>query len=595
MSLDWLRRAQANKRRVSLAGGETGGGTFQQFEYDGGQFELGENGVVYFCQPESEEDREPLWICSPLHIKAMTRDGQGHEWGRLLEWQDADGVLHQWAMPMELLQSDGADVRRELVRQGLTIAPGRGVHELLATYLQMWPIDARVRCVDRLGWHGAVYVIPTESVGEGDEQVVFQNSHAIEPAFGTSGTAEEWREHVAALAQGNSRMVFALSTAFAGALLEPAGEDSGGFHFRGASSIGKTTALKLAASVWGYPKEYCRVWRSTVNGLEGLAALHNDGVLVLDELGQVDPQEAGEAAYLLANGRGKARATRIGTARQSQSWRLLFLSAGEESLSALMARAGGKPTAGQEIRLAEIDADAGQGMGALETLHGYETANALALALKDGASKYYGAVGADWLQVIVACRAELPRMIADGVRQFVEVWAPKDAVGQVERVARRFALVAVAGETATEYGLTGWPQGDAEVATGLCFLAWLESFGGTADNREERKLLSQVRAFFDKHGASRFEDIRGGEKQRVVNRAGFTRAGAGAHEFLVLPEIFRQEVCAGFDWRFAVKVLLARRWIVPGGDGKATQKPLLPKIGTRTRVYVFGNKMWEAE
>ena len=61
---------------------------------------------------------------------------------------------------------------------------------------------------------------------------------------------------------------------------------------------------------------------------------------------------------LLANGQGKARASRNGTARQCAAWRLLFLAAGEESLSALMARAGLRPTAGQEIRLAEIDAGA---------------------------------------------------------------------------------------------------------------------------------------------------------------------------------------------------------------------------------------------
>ena len=42
--------------------------------------------------------------------------------------------------------------------------------------------------------------------------------------------------------KGNSRMVFALSVAFAGPLIEPAGEDSGGFHLRGVSSTGKSTA-----------------------------------------------------------------------------------------------------------------------------------------------------------------------------------------------------------------------------------------------------------------------------------------------------------------------------------------------------------------
>jgi uncharacterized protein (DUF927 family) len=215
--------------------------------------------------------------------------------------------------------------------------------ELLLTYLQTWP---RVRCVNRLGWHDAVYVVPSGTIGEDGEQVVFQNVHALEPAFSTSGTVEEWRGSVAALAHGNSRMMFALSVAFAGPLLDPAGADSGGFHLRGVSSAGKTTALKLAASVWGNPAHYCRLWRTTANGLEGLAALHNDGVLILDELGQVDPREAGESAYMLANGRGKARAARNGTARQSATWRLLFLSAGEGSLAAQMAPTGRKPTAG---------------------------------------------------------------------------------------------------------------------------------------------------------------------------------------------------------------------------------------------------------
>jgi len=141
-------------------------------------------------------------------------------------------------------------------------------------------------------------------------------------------------------------MIFALSAAFAGPLLEPAGDDSGGFHLRARSSTGKSTLEKAAASAWGNPASYCRLWRSTTNGLEGLAALHNDGLLILDELSQIDPREAGEAAYLLANGRGKNRAARNGTARQAASWRLLFLSAGEESLSALMAKAGRRSTAG---------------------------------------------------------------------------------------------------------------------------------------------------------------------------------------------------------------------------------------------------------
>ena len=82
---------------------------------------------------------------------------------------------------------------------------------------------------------------------------------------------------------GNSRLVLAVSCAFAALLLHPAGAESGGLHFVGESSTGKTTALKVAASVFGAP-DYLQRWRATTNGLESLARLRSDTLLVLDEL-----------------------------------------------------------------------------------------------------------------------------------------------------------------------------------------------------------------------------------------------------------------------------------------------------------------------
>lgn len=564
------------------------------FSYGGGMFDVSHLGVFFIGADKDGNEQAPRWVCSPLSVVAKTRDAKSGEWGRLLEWRDDDQVRHQWAMPLELLQSDGTDMRRELACMGLTISPVKGQRDLLTAYVQVWPVSARARCVDRLGWHGSVYVTPSDSIGQDDEIVVFQNAHAIEPAFSVAGTLDEWRASVAALAAGNSRLVFALSVAFAGPLVDVAGEDSGGFHLRGGSSSGKTTALKVAASVWGNPNAYPRLWRATANGLEGLAALHNDGLLILDELSQIDPKEAGEAAYLLANGQGKARASRNGTARQPARWRLVVLSAGEESLTALMARAGRKTNAGQEIRLADIDADAGAGMGAFEVLHDQPTPAALALAVKDAAIRYHGVAGVEWLRSIVADRAKLADMIADGIRQFVAEVAPEGAAGQVLRVARRFALVAVAGELATYYGLTGWADGEATGAAKKCFAVWLDAFGGIG-NREERNILGQVRAFFETHGASRFEDMNATSDQRVIHRAGFYRTGnGGEREYLVLPEAFKNELCQGFDVRTAAAALVAAGWIAPGKDGKTSQKLRIAGVGT-PRCYVFTSRMWEGE
>ena len=50
---------------------------------------------------------------------------------------------------------------------------------------------------------------------------------------------------------------------------------------------------------------------------------------------------------------------------------------------------------------------------------------------------------------------------------------PEAALGQVQRVRRRFALVAVAGELASETGITGWPKGEAIDAARAVFNAWL--------------------------------------------------------------------------------------------------------------------------
>lgn len=557
--------------------------------YGNGRFELTEKGVYHFGK-DKDGNEQPQWICSPLQIIAKTRDEKSGEWGRLLKWLDDDGKPHQWAMPLEQLEGDGAEVRRELARLGLQISPNMAARNLLAAYIKVWPVESRACCVDKLGWHGGVYVTPTEAIGNTGEIVVFQNGHALDPAFSILGDQNEWRESVAALAAGNSRLVFALCVAFAGALAEIAGEDSGGFHLRGASSSGKSTALNLAASVWGKPANFMRLWRSTTNGLEGLASLHNDCALILDEISQIDPSSAGDAAYMLANGQGKARASRNGLAKPAARWRLLFLSAGEESLTAIMERAGKKSSAGQEIRLADIEADAGAGMGIFEELHGYTNASTLAPAIKERTAKFHGKAGMKWLCYLAINRQELLNALPKQVEDLASQLAPKDAAGQVHRVARRFALVALAGELATRYTITGWPEGEAIKAVQKCFAAWLDGFGGNG-NREERAILDHVLGFIETHGASRFEDLDATSDQRIINRAGFFRTGEnGDREFLILPKTFRKEICQGFDEKTVKNVLRKAGLLMLAKDGKPTHVLRLPGLSMASRVYVIRYK-----
>ena len=145
--------------------------------------------------------------------------------------------------------------------------------------------------------------------------------------------------------------------------------EGGGFSFEGGSSSGKTTALQVAASVWGGPV-HVKSWRLTDNALESVATLHNDGLLILDEVGQVNARVLSEAAYMLANGSGKSRSGRDGSLRRSHVWRLIFLSSGELGLADKLAESGMKSKAGQEVRFVGLPVDKTM----LTALHGLPSA-----------------------------------------------------------------------------------------------------------------------------------------------------------------------------------------------------------------------------
>ncbi len=565
----------------------------------GGFFRLTPAGVSHIGFDKEGKLTEPFWLSSPVYIKALTRDPGGREWGRLLAWPDRDGKLHEWAMPMELLQGDGSEVRAYLAAGGAEISTAGRARNLFNSYLQLWPVQARARCTQRPGWHNGVYVMPDQVIGDDSEKVVFQNISPVEPAFSVSGSVEAWRDNVACLAEGNSRVVFAISAAFAAPLAALVNIEGGGFHFRGGSSTGKTTALIVAGSVWG-GSSFRRAWRTTGNGLEGIAAIHNDNLLVLDELSEIDPREAGAAAYMLANGQGKTRANKNGEARKANRWRVIFLSAGEETLSALMAKAEKRSNAGQELRMADIEAEAGSGMGMFENIHDMASPGTFAVEIKSSAEKYHGAAGVEFLRQVVKYRAVIAEKLVDGIGQFVKELNIPPQSAQAGRVARRFALVAAAGEAATALGLTGWPEGEADRAAKKCFSSWLANYGGHV-NREETTVLQQVKAFFEAHESSRFEYLGGTDGQRVINRVGFWRYRGENKEYLVLPEVFKGEICKGLDHRSALKILERRGWFEPGREKPAQLVHLAGgaekdgKIITKWKVYVFNSKIWESE
>jgi putative DNA primase/helicase len=172
--------------------------------------------------------------------------------------------------------------------------------------------------------------------------------------------------------------------------------------------------------------------------LEAIAELHNDLTLFLDELAQMDPREAAEVAYLLGNGSGKARMSRNVGARKKLSWALVFVSAGEVTLADHAQTAGKRTKGGAEVRLLNIEADAGAGLGLFENLHGASSLDLFARRLKEAAARYYGAPLRAHLEFITGKRAEVESTLRNFQMDFLKNRVPAGAAGEVCRAAQRF-------------------------------------------------------------------------------------------------------------------------------------------------------------
>lgn len=547
---------------------------------------------VYF----TEDSGERLLVCSPLEVVAVTRTETGENYGRLLKWKDLEDRVHTWAMPMPLVHSEGSDLVKYLVSRGLMIGASRNHHDKLKNYINLSQPDERISCTDRIGWHDEVFVFPDETIGANENKVVYQPEYTPAHKFGVKGTLSDWRENLSKFCVGNSRLAFGVSIAFAASLLPIVEMQSGGFHNRGGTSSGKTTVSFVSGSVYGGSTDelgYCQSWKATANGLESVAEMHNHSLLCLDELAQIDGRQAGDIAYMLANGEGKKRMAKTVTARRSLSWQLLFLSTGEISLADKMSEAGQTIKGGQEVRILDIPADTGK-HGVFESLHEFPDGQTFADHLRSAARKFYGTPIRAFIGGITGIEVD---QIRTGWQEFKErfvskVLPKKKQPSEVYRAAARFALVAFAGETATKLQITGWNHGEASRAAEIVFRAWFDNRSGRGGSDAERA-ISQIRAFIEAHGSSRFEMLTINEESldtsKIINRAGFRKKNDEDElEYLFLPEIFRSEVCKGFDHKLVCKTLDERGYLRHDSAGFQKQ---LKYGGVQIRPYWVSSKI----
>ena len=551
---------------------------------------------LYLIKEKQDDDSElkqtRTFISHSAIILGEARGLNNDNWKRVIQFQDKDNTQHTLLIPYEHFMGEAQEALKVIANNGLM--PPRQAYKknIFINYIQDYPIEKRFRCVDRTGWYGNAFVTSSKTYGNHeDEELLFHNDS--KNPYTTSGSFEGWQE-LSKLIEPHALAVLAFSCAFSGQLVLPLGAESGGFHIYGSSTDGKSTITKASCSIWGNPKHISKSWRTTDNALENEAEFRNDNFLNLDEMRQAAPKAVSDIVYMLTGGQGKARSSKAGKNRDAKQFNLMYTSTGEVTLEDHLRRGNIELDAGLLLRFAHLSSDAGKGYGIFDCINYGTESKDVGNRINELSAKHYGYAGIKWLEYLTTDKDAVMKQAQVLLDKFIEQHSQaKNA--QANRVLRRFALVAVAGELATLAGITGWQQGRAFEAIAQCFNTWLSSLGN-GENMEETKILEHIKAFFESNGTSRFEELTvirqaDGEvmRPRIHNRVGYYDPVDKV--YLVSAIMFKKEMCIGMNDANVKKLLIKHGWIkeFTEGDKKLyVKKPStnLPD-GTRPRMMHF--------
>jgi len=224
--------------------------------------------------------------------------------------------------------------------------------------------------------------------------------------------------------------------------------------------------------------------------------------------------------------------------------------------------------------------------GAWDNLHGFSSGAAFSDAIRQSAATHYGHAGRAFLEKLTRDDRDFGEWL-ERFRALPE-FSIENGEGQDKRGASRFALLALAGSLATEYGITGWTEGDAVKAAEKGLKAW-QSLRGKG-NSEQADIMTQLTGFIEKHGDSRFSNADSTTPDTMrINRAGYWR-GEGGDRVYLFNTAGLHEALDGFNFKPTLD-FLQREGVIPPSSGEKA-KPLTI-CGQKTRFYsIQVSKLW---
>lgn len=364
----------------------------------------------------------------------------------------------------------------------------------VSDFASLVPSSAGV-LADVVGWHGAAgkecFLLPDGMIGDAAGVYYDVKNPSKCLAHHIGGELKDWKLHVATPALASRTVTIAVLAALSGPLQYFSTVSEGTIlNLAGTSSTGKSTAVAVAASVWGSPSDIAR-WNGTERGLIEAAAANSDLCFVVDDIEQADPSQDKrmarlvEQTHLLTSGTGKMYSERAAADDLRELlFRNMTISSSPETVESYTQRRRVGRTNGDRVRLLEVRVPEGAEGGIWKGV----TANGPVLDggvrsddMKRVAGKYYGTAGRALVTYLISNRNSTTLDITKFTSKFIKkVGAEKGSVDR--RIAHKVALWYAAGRFAIKAGCLPWTKTDVLAASIYAFNEILQS-SGLADTK----------------------------------------------------------------------------------------------------------------
>lgn len=464
----------------------------------------------------TDDDGKPTWRTfahAPILITGRLRDQEEQveslrlSWRRQASWLDAtvDRGTALNGQKLVELASSGFPVAGDNARD-----VARYLHRLEAANYPSLPA-ARVSA--HLGWQGAdgaagflvgrTLVLPDGSdsgtvnvddlapedwredwisfrgVAGGDEQIA--------DGFRTEGTFDGWRAAVARIAP-YPRVALALYAALAPPLLEIIHCSNFVVDWACRTSTGKTTALRVAASVWGNPDEKAAnaalgTWDATKVWIERASTVLTGLPVILDDTKKAKEKSlVADFIYSVASGRGRGRGN-VRSLSRTGTWRTVLLSSGESPATSYT-QDGGTRARCMEVRGTPFGKDD-------------RPTRELVDALNIGITTHYGHAGLEFVKRLLREREAWPDFRQAWQDSILEYASSTDSAA-AGRMAHYAAAIDLAAALAHAWLDLPWAYADP-LAT-----LWADIVAEAADAAGEIRALRDVASWAYSHAGSFF-------------------------------------------------------------------------------------------